>query len=234
MPNDRPRYYCVAVQKGALAEPDARASVAEFLSHEDIQSKAASKILTSIPALEVQSSTNDEEVPTGTSKISSFLDTEADDSLRVPEKLLNSNASWCFDIVTPNDRRSRFVYGSSNESFARYLKLISLFVCFFSCFTSSYGRYIRGTGSILYDDPNFQVKLLKPDQREFQQDWGKDYDFSKLRYFSGLELSRLFGFREDFSFPSNCTTKQQWKLVGNSLNVRVASRLVELGLRSMK
>lgn len=111
----------------------------------------------------------------------------------------------------------------------------SFLSCCNSCFTQSYGRYIRGTGSILYDDIiSDGKKLSKPEEREFQDDWAKGFDLTKMRYFSGLELSRLFGFRHDFSFPSNCSAKQQWKLMGNSLNVRVASRIVELGLRSIR
>jgi tRNA (cytosine38-C5)-methyltransferase len=102
-----------------------------------------------------------------------------------------------------------------------------------SCFTSSYGRYIRGTGSIVYDDLNFESTLVSPEERDFQEDWTENYDLSKLRYFSGTELARLFGFSDNFSFPSDCTTRQQWKLIGNSLNIKVTSRIVELGLRLM-
>lgn len=107
-------------------------------------------------------------------------------------------------------------------------------IVFASCFTSAYGRYIRGTGSILYDDDSCEMKLLTPEEREFNEDWAKDLDLSKLRYFSGMELCRIFGFNDDFSFPAGCSMKQQWKLVGNSLNVNLASRLVELGLRTIE
>ena len=103
-----------------------------------------------------------------------------------------------------------------------------------SCFTQSYGRYIKGTGSILYDDDNFRSQLLRPEEREFQENWTDSYDVTKLRYFSGTELARIFGFSDDFSFPPDCTTKQQWKLIGNSLNVHVAAKLVELGLRLLR
>lgn len=36
-----------------------------------------------------------------------------------------------------------------------------------------------------------------------------------------------------FSFPESCSMKRQWKLLGNSLNVHVASCLAEIGLRSI-
>ena len=75
---------------------------------------------------------------------------------------------------------------------------------------------------------------MAPSEREFEKDWAKDLDLSKLRYFSGKEMARLMGFRDSFSFPPSHTVKQQWKLLGNSLNVRVASRLVELGFRLLR
>jgi tRNA (cytosine38-C5)-methyltransferase len=55
-----------------------------------------------------------------------------------------------------------------------------------------------------------------------------------LRYFSGREMAQLFGFPDTFDFPPSCTPKQQWKLMGNSINVRVAARVLELGLRLLR
>ena len=179
--------------------------------------------------------------------ISSFLDDNYDDDngnsdnkflqLQVPEKVLQSASSWCFDIVGCNDRRT-------------------------SCFTHSYGRYVKGTGSIVYDtrirrhrdcddyndndddekknednthaaDSSGVLQLLRPPkEREYCSDWIQDLklDTTKLRYFSGTELVRLFGFSTNFTFPYDLTNKQQWKLIGNSLNVRIASKIVEMGL----
>lgn len=209
MPNDRPRYYCVAIKKEDLSDSSDTLSLRHYLKHETVENNSDSlRISLAIPELGVNEQSNSG-ISSDVLAISYFLDSKSDNSLKLPEKVLKSNASWCFDVVTPNDRRS-------------------------SCFTHSYGRYIRGTGSILYDDDSFHVKLLKPEEREFQEDWTKDFDLSKLRYFSGSELSRLFGFSNNFSFPSNCSMKQQWKLVGNSINVHLASCLVELGLRSMQ
>lgn len=190
---------------------------------------------------------------------SSTLHQQRLQSLRVPPKLLQKTASWCFDIVTPSDCRS-------------------------SCFTHSYGRFIRGTGSTLYMIPfssdkkdkdtnttinnnnntNNSVKLFElqePSQRQFDKDWNDGLDLeNQLRFFSGTELARLMGFpvpnkffplpssstetgdateaQESndkqhgncFEFPPDATPQQQWKLLGNSLNVHVASKIVELGL----
>ena len=257
IPNDRPRYYSIAFRGTGsginnlihdLSSLPPRtvnpslppvSSLLSYLNRETKENDTPPKIYKAIPELHVtpENSMNEDEDEDGNKKIStisSFLDrnnanantTEAATAtLRVPEKVLQNQSAWCFDIVTPSDRRS-------------------------SCFTHSYGRFIRGTGSILYNDEenqhkgsdaasddaigNFKkkncvIQLFPPDQREFQVDWMNQLDPGKLRYFSGNELARLFGFSESFSFPSDTSLKQQWKLMGNSLNVRVASKLVELG-----
>jgi len=234
LPNDRPRFYTVAIRISSVSTiPKALANVSlptaesllSYFSSGTEEKSVPPKIWKSILELDV----TPEDVGNMNSKrslqiapIHSFLDqnhdhldankTKTNDGkLRVPEKVLKNKSAWCFDIVGPNDRRS-------------------------SCFTHSYGRFIRGTGSILYandendsDKSDCNIQLLPPDQREFQADWMDHLDPKKLRYFSGMELARMFGFSKDFSFPPDTSLKQQWKLMGNSLNVRVASKLVELG-----
>lgn len=180
--------------------------------------------------------------------------------LRISPKVLNSTASWCFDVVTENDSRT-------------------------ACFTHSYGKFIRGTGSILFmgnsidspkDNPLHDIvtnetkyfagqvdsideerkhcqkrnkfSLLNPKDRMFEEAWAKDISSQELRYFSGSEIGRLMGFPIDadvsangeiilneghefvFRFPETCSIRSQWKLLGNSLNVRVAACVAELGL----
>ena len=36
-----------------------------------------------------------------------------------------------------------------------------------------------------------------------------------------------------FTFPFECSMKQQWKMLGNSLNVRVAATVAEIGIQSI-
>jgi tRNA (cytosine38-C5)-methyltransferase len=108
IPNDRPRYYCVAVQRSFLSDSDEAASLLGYLRYEEPENTNPATISTSIPELGVNSESSDnvkslEALPT----ISSFLDQKVDESFRVPEKLLKTKAAWCFDIVSPNARRSR-------------------------------------------------------------------------------------------------------------------------------
>ncbi len=247
IPNDRPRYYCVAVLKEEEQEimnnmisscmlDDAESidddpPINKDLSVLDVRGdEDSNRIL--IPLSEYLDNAN-------THNDCSHLDGKrnieenAQNYNFVSEKILSSNASWCFDIVTAKDRRS-------------------------ACFTHSYGKFIRGTGSILYvgnehlkkhgdlgtvnrSEDVDKFKLVSPEDRSFDTNWnGLDLK-DKLRYFTGREIARLLGFPVDddtqnsktpaFSFPNDCTEKQRWKLMGNSLNVKVASKLTELALR---
>jgi tRNA (cytosine38-C5)-methyltransferase len=43
----------------------------------------------------------------------------------------------------------------------------------------------------------------------------------KIRFFTPLEISRLMCFPDDFTFPKNMNVRNQYKLLGNSINVEV-------------
>jgi tRNA (cytosine38-C5)-methyltransferase len=233
VPNDRPRYYAMAIPNHALSM---KSNVAHYFSKTTTTTENLDiPIHTSITELGVQ-----EKIPledeTGLPTLAQFLDDGNDNDtadrvhdqlslLRLSEQDLQKSAAWCLDIVLPCSRRS-------------------------SCFTSSYGKYMKGTGSVLLvtttdhekkkkesTDVAAIVQLLPPDERQYCADWWRhitDRDPNAyLRYFSGSELARLFGFPQCFSFPDHVSQKQQWKLMGNSLNVVVASKLIELGFRAI-
>lgn len=69
------------------------------------------------------------------------------------------------------------------------------------CFTKSYGRY--GQGSFIRHG-------------------------DKLRFFTPKEIANLHCFPA-FDFPSDITLRQQWQLLGNSVNVLVVSKVLEYG-----
>lgn len=230
LPNDRPRYYSVAIHRSDLAVPSSltttsstTTSLASSLrryAQQEGDTEQDPVLYTSIPELKVSpiDAQNDTPLP----PLSDFLDPVSSSagvvnksSLSIPDSIAKRNAAWCFDICTPASTHS-------------------------ACFTSSYGKYVRGTGSVLYtgSDPaaleQYQGRACLPQDREFDADWSVGLNMSDLRYFSGPEMARLFGFPETFQFPASCSLKQQWKLMGNSLNVRVAARVLELGLRLLR
>ena len=227
LPNDRPRYFCVAIRifpdQVLALNSQQSLLLTKYFSHDSKgSSDDTSRFHASIPEFDVteENTTISSDGGTLMPSLKDFLDSttnispESSFDLNIPNKILERTSAWCFDIVTPSSTRT-------------------------ACFTSGYGRFIRGTGSILYtgDLPseNNTLVLAKPEDRSFDDnEWLSKLEPQKLRYFSGLEMSRLFGFDDNFSFPSNCTLKQQWKLVGNSLNSRLAARLIELALNIMQ
>lgn len=100
-----------------------------------------------------------------------------------------------------------------------------------NCFTKAYTHYAEGTGSVycsvdssqlddalvLYKDQNFpcekKLELLKT---------------LKLRYFTPAEVAKLMCFPNSFSFPSEINDKQRYRVLGNSINVAIVSKLIEL------
>jgi tRNA (cytosine38-C5)-methyltransferase len=237
IPNDRPRYYCVATRQQSLMSSQAASRLRRYLPSEKLEGctshqhsdTSACPISSHLPELGLVPSSSEDRKGSmrdgngsgnGSPQhpplpcISSFLDQGEHHNndnldLKIPSTILDAKSAWCFDIVTPQAQRS-------------------------SCFTHGYGKFVRGTGSVLYlgNAPDNKFQLVPPEQREFDKDWAKGLDLEKsLRYFSGTEMARLLDFKDGFGFPKDVTLKQQWKLLGNSLNVRVASRMCELGLR---
>lgn len=103
--------------------------------------------------------------------------------------------------------------------------------CRSCCFTKAYGHYIEGTGSVYSPLPEkiVQKTLAKIDEYEkYSDDQLQLFLSLRLRYFTPKEVSRLMCFPEDFTFPNKTTTKQKYRLLGNSINVAVVSKLIFL------
>ncbi|KAF9978489.1 tRNA (cytosine-5-)-methyltransferase [Actinomortierella ambigua] len=116
-----------------------------------------------------------------------------------------------FDIVKPSMRRS-------------------------CCFTKGYHHFVESTGSILqmvedkdtaavYDE----AMALKGTSEEGDAKALALLRSLQLRYFTENEIAHLMGFPiKDgrFSFPEKTTLKQRYRVLGNSINVKVVSQLI--------
>jgi len=118
------------------------------------------------------------------------------------DTLLSTSAAWCLDIQAPHTKYT-------------------------SCFTKSYGRYIKGTGSVLLcveegttdNTEKMEQEVLAyihqqnttntndgDQKRQYDSHWWSQVQAQfpdvniKLRYFTPRELLRLFGFPETFHF----------------------------------
>ncbi|KAL2236095.1 UNVERIFIED_CONTAM: tRNA (cytosine(38)-C(5))-methyltransferase 2 [Sesamum indicum] len=81
------------------------------------------------------------------------------------------------------------------------------------CFTKSYFRYVKGTGSLLATVPG----KMKDKVSSLQE--------LRLRYFTPREVANLHSFPEDFQFPGHVSLRQRYALLGNSLSVGVVAPL---------
>ncbi len=72
-----------------------------------------------------------------------------------------------------------------------------------TCFTSSYGRQHKASGSLLRDSKN------------------------RIRYFAAEEILALLGFSEDFKFPAHLGNQAKWRLAGNSVDTRIILLLLK-------
>ncbi|VVB17205.1 unnamed protein product [Arabis nemorensis] len=82
------------------------------------------------------------------------------------------------------------------------------------CFTKSYYRYVKGTGSLL---ATIQPKIKGKESCLKEQ---------RLRYFTPREVANFHSFPEDFEFPKQISLRQRYAMLGNSLSVAVVAPLL--------
>ncbi|KAH9855794.1 S-adenosyl-L-methionine-dependent methyltransferase [Lenzites betulinus] len=133
----------------------------------------------------------------------------------IPEKVLTK---WgrLFDIVVPSARRT-------------------------CCFTRGYTKLVERAGSVLQMheelDTTQTFDAFLEAQRAGDDDAVRLLRPLRLRYFSPTELLRLFAFLPpsssssggmvgSFVWPEDISQKTKYKLIGNSVNVRVVTELI--------
>ncbi|NXL00383.1 TRDMT methyltransferase, partial [Mesembrinibis cayennensis] len=140
-----------------------------------------------------------------TQMLKDFLEEENEEMSQyfLPPKSL-SRYAFLLDIVKPTCRRS-------------------------TCFTKGYGHYVEGTGSVLQTALDVQLESVFKHIEELPEE-EKLVKLStlKLRYFTPREIANLHGFPPEFGFPDKVTIKQCYRLLGNSLNVRVVAKLISI------
>ncbi|XP_044533694.1 tRNA (cytosine(38)-C(5))-methyltransferase isoform X3 [Gracilinanus agilis] len=98
-----------------------------------------------------------------------------------------------------------------------------------TCRRSTYGSYIEGTGSVLQTAEDIQIEdaYAALDTLSEEEKLAR-LSRLKLRYFSPREIANLHGFPPEFEFPEKITVKQCYRLLGNSLNVHIVSKLIRI------
>ena len=94
------------------------------------------------------------------------------------------------------------------------------------CFTKAYGKVIhKASGSFLFENATVPFEEQKLDRTDMLAYSGC------IRAFHPRELLNLFGFPQWFTFPPQMTTRYQYQLIGNSVNVTVVAALLNDLLR---
>lgn len=99
------------------------------------------------------------------------------------------------------------------------------------CFTKAYTHYTEGTGSVYCPETketlNDTFEKIKNDLCENDEKLSALKSLN-LRYFTPNEVARLMSFPTTFSFPNDTTNRQKYRVLGNSINVAVVGRLINL------
>lgn len=144
-------------------------------------------------------------------QIRDFLDPDPDlnlDQYLLPPKTLLRYA-LILDIVHPSSRRS-------------------------VCFTKGYGRYVEGTGSVLQSSTEAEMEyVFRGLEEQSEEERLSRLQTLQLRYFTPREVANLMGFPQSFAFPEVVPVKQRYKVLGNSLNVLVVSKLLQILLSEL-
>ena len=106
-----------------------------------------------------------------------------------------------------------------------------------NCFTKSYGKFTKGTGSFLAET-RFDFKAWNPrgvisecdPTIPLVSDEKKETNKTappRTRYFSPREVANIHSFPATFAFPEQTTKTQRFALLGNSLSVACVAPLLE-------
>ena len=240
VPNSRLRYYLLAKREPLQFQDVATVPGDDVWRHIPGQGPAWSD-----PRFENKSS------PAVAHTIFDYLDDlgEGYAEYAIPDKILEK---WgrLFDIVKPSsDRTCCFTRG-------RYLDITLFYFIIIDAITLGYTQLVERAGSILQENEDLDVRydtLTFPSanslpcqttavfdkflqsQAQGNADAVKILHSLRLRYFTPSELLRLFAFdplrREpadlNFVWPDSTSKKSKYKLIGNSINVKVVQALIE-------
>ncbi|KAI9309657.1 S-adenosyl-L-methionine-dependent methyltransferase [Cunninghamella echinulata] len=204
IPNSRLRYYLLAKLKSS--------SSSSFSFHTTNPSTLEQPVIldhipTLIPSLSEALANNT------TKQISDYLDpsisltNDNSSEYAIPDKTLLKHC-YVFDIVKPSSYSS-------------------------CCFTKGYYHFAQATGSILQMNEDADASQILDQINELKKEQNKDQEMLKLlytlqlRYFTPHEVAKLMGFPKEFTFPEKTTKKQQYRTLGNSINVTLVSCLMK-------
>ncbi|CAL8293178.1 unnamed protein product [Lota lota] len=160
-------------------------------------------------------------------------DQNADLSVRQIQEFLQLRSGLGREEVEEEEEVSQYLLPA--KTLLRYAFLMDIVTpaCRRSvCFTKGYGHYVEGTGSVLMSCVEAEMHSVFKGLEELSS--GQDEEklrrlrTLRLRYFTPREIANLMGFPSSLAFPECISTKQRYRVLGNSLNVRVVAKLIQL------
>ncbi|XP_071708938.1 tRNA (cytosine(38)-C(5))-methyltransferase 2 isoform X2 [Rutidosis leptorrhynchoides] len=130
------------------------------------------------------------------------------------ERFLESASTTNLDAFSPEGSLNQYSVPSSLiERWGSAMDIVYPDSTRCCCFTKSYYRYVKGTGSLL--------ATIMPKIRD-----KTSLEELSLRYFTPREVANLHAFPKEFEFPEHVTLRQRYALLGNSLSVAVVAPLL--------
>ncbi|XP_053569956.1 tRNA (cytosine(38)-C(5))-methyltransferase isoform X1 [Bombina bombina] len=143
-----------------------------------------------------------------------------DSSVRMLEDFLETNVK---------DLDQYFLPSKSLLRYALILDIVKPTCRRSTCFTKGYGHYVEGTGSVIQTATDVEIEsVYKSLDNLSQEEKLAKLATLKMRYFTPREIANLHGFPSSFGFPEKITTKQRYRLLGNSLNVHIVANLISI------
>ncbi|KAL0871725.1 hypothetical protein ABMA27_004231 [Loxostege sticticalis] len=137
---------------------------------------------------------------------------------------------YCIECILEEEVSDKFLLKDQQLKRAKVLDVCHRDSRRSCCFTKAYSHYLDGTGSVFTEASRELVEKIKNasaselGSSEFIQPLRE----LKLRFFTPQEILALMSFPKDYSFPETVSTKQCYRLLGNSVNVRVISELLKI------
>lgn len=199
IPNERIRYFCVA-----------RTFDWKFKSENDIHNEIPGLVMNPrVDIIDDLFSSND------------YLNANSEHSCKYfshckPLSEFLEISTWGDDIIIP-DSFTKKCQGYKHD-------LLSPKCSRSSCFTSGYTSNARGAGSLLFLDAE---KFLPESRKLLPKISPEIIKEGKIRFFTPREVANLMGFPNEFLISDEISLKAKYKLLGNSINVECASRVLD-------
>lgn len=107
-----------------------------------------------------------------------------------------------------------------SKPFFKGMSIVGSSDCVTFCFTSSYGKTMhKSSGSL------FARHVLSYKDINKSDDMSIEYQ-NAIRFFAPEELLKIFGFPETFEYQSEISLKRKYKLIGQSVNIKVVEYIM--------